>query len=213
MEINKESLNMCFWKGEICKIIVLMYEIIRESIKVIEYFWEFCPNDFKVQKSVKTIQKPIKKVHFKEVCSNKNLATYNYKKTNSKKPKNLSLPKIQVNNVEANKMQPRYVKNNNFVMPKNPFKSCKENPMHLKNSIFASEFDEKTSINCSTAQFTSLEPIKISKNKAKKDAFDLFSKSNSKSCSESRIHSLRDIPDELSVDKNTNKNANTSVTS
>lgn len=213
MEINKESFNMCFWKGEICKVIVLMYEIIRESIKVMEHFWEFYPNAFNVQKSAKTIQKPNKKVHFKEVCSSKNLATCNYKKSNSKKPKNLSLPKILVNNVEANKFQPRYVKNNNFVMPKNPFKSCKENPMHLKNTIFASKSDEKTSINCSTAQYSSLEEIKISKDKAKKDAFELFSKCSSKSCSKSRIRSFRDIPDELSLDKNTNKIASTSATS
>jgi len=189
-----------------------MYEIIRESIKVMEHFWEFYPNAFNVPKSVKTIQKPNKKVHFKEVCSSKNLPTYNYKKSNSKKPRNLSLPKIAVNDAEANKMRPKYVKNNNFVMPKNPFKSCKKNPMLLRNTIFASESEEKTSINCSTAQYSSVEEFKISKNKHKKDAFDLFSKGSSKSCSKSRIHSFRDIPDELSVDKNTNKIASTSAT-
>jgi len=128
MEKNKESFNMCFWKGEICKVIVLMYEIIRESIKVMEHMWEFYPNAFTTIKSVKTLKKPTKKVHFQEVCSSQNLKTNSSKKLFSAKFKNVSLPKILVNNDETSKVQPKYVKNNNFIMPKCPFKSCKENP-------------------------------------------------------------------------------------
>lgn len=128
MEKNKESFNMCFWKGEICKVIVLMYEIIRESIKVMEHMWEFYPIVFTSVKFHKTIKKTPKKVHFREVSSSKTLATNSSKKLFSRQLKNVLLPKILVNNAETSKVQPKYVKNNNFIMPKCPFKSCKENP-------------------------------------------------------------------------------------
>jgi len=202
MEKNKESFNMCFWKGEICKVIVLMYEIIRESIKVMEHLWEFYPSAFIVTKSVKSLKKTAKKVHFKEVCSSQNLSS-------NRKFKNISLPKILVNNVE----KPIYVKNNNFIMPKNPFKSCKENPELLKNTIFVSEADEKTSISCSTGRDTSLEKNPVFKYRPKKDTFVYFSKSNSKSCSKSKACSLSEIPDEFSLSKSVDKNISKSVKS
>merc|ERR1711877_54159 len=62
-----------------------------------------------------------------------------------------------VNNEETSRSQPRYVKNNNFIMPKCPFKSCNENPELLKRTIFASELDDKTSVSCSTARDSSIE--------------------------------------------------------
>lgn len=64
IEKNKESINMCCWKGEICKIIVLMYEIIRESIKVMDHLFEFYPDEFIVRKSIKANQKTPKKSTF-----------------------------------------------------------------------------------------------------------------------------------------------------
>lgn len=213
MEINKESFNMCFWKGEVCKIIVLMYEIVRESIKFMEHFWEFYPDEFSAPKSIKTDKKQSKKVHFKEDCSYLNLATSKFKRKCSRMPKNIPLPKILVNNVESHQIQPKYVKNNNFIMPKNPFKSCKENPEHLSNTIFRSESSIKTSTNYSTGNHSSLKELKISKNKVKNDQLDFSSRCSSKSCSKNKVHSLRDIPNECSIDKNTDRTANTSVTS
>jgi len=210
MEINKESFNMCFWKGEVCKIIVLMYEIVRESIKIMEHFWEFYPEAFNVPKSIKTTKKQSKKVHFKEDCSYLNLATSNYKKRNSRMPKTIQLPKILVNNTESHKTQPIYVKNNNFIMPKNPFKSCKENPVLLKNTIFASEYSEKTSTNCSTGKYSSFGEIKVSRDHIKNDQLDFSSRCSSKSRSKNKVNSLREIPNECSIDKNTNRTANTS---
>jgi len=212
MEKNKESFNMCFWKGEICKVIVLMYEIIRESIKFMEHMWENYPLAFIEREPAKTAKKPIKKVHFGQVCSSQNLPSKNSQNFYSKKFKNVSLPKILVNNEETSKSQPRYVKNNNFIMPKCPFKSCKENPALLKNTIFVSELDDKTSISCSTERCSSLEK-KSFKYRPKKDAFNYFSKSSSKSYSKSKICSLTDIPDEFSLNKSVDKSISKSVKS
>merc|ERR1711981_158904 len=104
-----------------------------------EHLFEFYPQEFIVRKSIKANQKPTKKVHFKVNFTSQNLPCNNNKNLASKRlNRNVSLPKILVNNNETNKGQPRYVKNNNFIMPKCPFKSCNENPEYLKRTIFAS---------------------------------------------------------------------------
>jgi len=199
-----------------------MYEIIKENIKLMEHLWEFYPSAFIIQKAVKTIaiaksikaskKTSTKKVQQKQAGLNQNLVTCNGKITSVKSSSNLSLPKIYINNVDANKT-PKYVKSKNFVMPKNPFKSCKENPKHLKNSIFSTKFDEKTSINCSTGQISSVEDIKSSIEIIEKNVLDFFSNCTSQSNSKSRVHSLKEIPDEFALNQNSNKSVNKSTDS
>jgi len=101
MEKNKESFNMCFWKGEICKVIVLMYEIIRESIKFMEHMWEKYPLAFIERKSIKIAKKPTKKVHFGEVSSSQNLPSKNANNFYTKKFKNVCLLKSNQSFVEV----------------------------------------------------------------------------------------------------------------
>merc|ERR1712178_202902 len=101
-------------------------------------------------------------------------------------------------------------------MPKCPFKSCNENPELLKRTIFASELDDKTSVSCSTARDSSIEKTLEKKSfryRPKKDAFNYFSKSSSKSYSKSKICSLSDIPDEFSLNKSVDKSISKSVKS
>merc|ERR1711862_602094 len=40
---KKELLQTCLWKKELCKIINWMYEIVTETIKVMEHIWAFYP--------------------------------------------------------------------------------------------------------------------------------------------------------------------------
>ena len=190
-----------------------MYQIIRESIKVMEHLWEFYPCAFIIQKTVKTGKKTsTKKAQQKQAGLNHNLVIFNSKKTTFKRPSNLSLPKIYINNVDTNKI-PKYVKSEKFLMPKNPFKSCKENPKHLENSIFSTKSYEKTSINCSTGQISSVEDIKSFKEITDKDASYFFKNFSTQSNSKSRVRSLKEIPDESALDQNSNKNINKSIAS
>jgi len=58
-----------------------------------------------------------------------------------------------------------------------------------------------------------LEKNPVFKYRPKKDAFDYFSKSSSKSYSKSKLSSLNEIPDEFSLNKSVDKTISKSVKS
>lgn len=202
IDYNKEALKTCFWKKEVCKVINYMYKIVTESIKVMEFFWKFHPEMFDTKN---TDKKSIKKTQQKKVAFNINMNTYNGKKSAIKRPSNMSLPKIVVNTVGTNKSQKNLKK---FVMPKNPFKSIKENPKHLKNSIWSKD---RSSVNCSTNPDSIFANERSFEESTDKVALDIFDKSTNQSKKKLGIQSLSELPSVSKSEQNSSKNISKSI--
>merc|ERR1711976_682019 len=126
---------MCLWKKELCKVINLMYEIIRETIKVMEHIWDFYPEECNFEETVKIVDEStntVKKSNLKKVQkAPRSLKTkfnlFNGKRMSVKKVENVSLPKIFINDVDASTLPSTNVKKTKFVLQKSPTTNFREN--------------------------------------------------------------------------------------
>jgi len=172
---------MCFWKKELCKVIILMYEIIRETIKVMEHIWDFYPEecDFKkivqiIDESTNTVKKSnLKKVQKVPGSSKTKFNLFNGKRMSVKKVENVSLPKILINDVDASTLPSTNVKKTKFVLQKSPTTNTRENKKHELSKSDDVRFLKDTKI----------------------DPFDFLSVDSNRSILRSKIRNLNGISD------------------
>jgi len=124
-----------------------MYEIIKETIKVMEHIWDFYPEACAVEKD---FEEPINTVNI----------SYG-KKMYAKKVENLLLPKILVNDVDASTLPTKNVKKNNFFLLKNTTTHTKQNKKYELSNSDAISFVKKD-IKNDEFDFLSLDSTKSS---------------------------------------------------